>query len=402
MSAESCHAHPTVPATTACRTCFRPICSICIIPDLRKLPRCPDCTARRSAWASRAVAAIALLAAASAGAWFVRGRGGGPTPDRAVDAGAETELYDYGAAANEVHRLEGQLDKEPCDRRKIIQLGEAMLGAGDGRGTLRRAEAFFQRCGDHPRLRWLTYEAHKQLSEWDEAAGEATKLIQSNPYDADFRGWRGLAYEEKGDLDRASEDYRQALVLKPRFADLPLNLANIYERQGKPCDAILPLSQVIFYHPEAANVGALRGRIEEIGALPECASTMGEGRVQIRRRPGEALLFAKVRVNDREGGTFVVDTGATLVVLSQALAKKLEIDTRDAPKLLAQTANGPVTALAVTLDRIEVQGVKAARVPAAIVADLGRIEGLLGMSFLSRFDLKQQAGQLEITARKAR
>jgi uncharacterized Zn-binding protein involved in type VI secretion len=39
---------------------------------------------------------------------------------------------------------------------------------------------------------------------------------------------------------------------------------------------------------------------------------------------------------------------------------------------------------------------------AAIVDGLGRVEGLLGMSFLSRFDLKQQDGQLEITARRPR
>jgi aspartyl protease family protein len=399
MSAASCHAHPTVPATTSCRSCFRPICDICTIPDLRRLPRCPECSERRSGRASRALVAVVVVAAAAAAVHFVRGREGSPAAASGPDAGAP---YDYGESAGEVRRLEGLLDKEPCDRRKIIQLAEAMLRAGDGRGTLHRADAFFQRCGDHPRLRWLTYEAHKQLSEWTEAAAEATRLIDADPYDADFRGWRGLAYEEKGDLDRAAEDYRQALVLKPRLSDLPLNLAGIYERQGKPCDAILPLSQAVFHHPEAANVMALKGRIEDLGARPECAWTIGEGRAQIRRRPGEGLLLAKVRINDREGGTFIVDTGATLVALSRALADKLGIDTRDAPRLLAQTANGPSTALAVTLDKIELQGVKAARVPAAIVDGLGRVEGLLGMSFLSRFDLKQQDGQLEITARPTR
>jgi clan AA aspartic protease (TIGR02281 family) len=318
-----------------------------------------------------------------------------------VAAAAPAEApYDYGAKADEVHRLEGQLDKEPCDRRKIIELGEAMHRAGDVRGTIRRAEAFFQKCGDYPRLRWLTYAAHKQLSEWDEAAAEATKLIETNPYDADFRGWRGLVYEQKGDLDHASEDFRQALVLKPRLGDLPINLANVYEHQGKPCDAILPLVQVVFYHPEATNLGALRARIDDLGARAECAWAAGEGRAQIHRRPGEPLLLAKVRVNDRETGTFIVDTGATLVVLSRAFADKLKLDTSSAPRLFAQTANGPTTGFAVTVDKIEVQGVKAARVPAAVVDGLGNIEGLLGMSFLSRFDLKQESAQLEISARK--
>lgn len=52
------------------------------------------------------------------------------------------------------------------------------------------------------------------------------------------------------------------------------------------------------------------------------------------------------------------------------------------------------------MDKVEVQGVKAARVPAAVIDGLGSIDGLLGMSFLSRFDLKQAAGLLEITARR--
>ncbi len=395
MTAASCHAHPTAPATATCRTCYRALCDICTIPDDRMLPRCADCTARRSSRRTGVLVALALAVIGGAGFSFVRSRQPAPAAAAAPDA-----PYDYGTGAAEIHRLEGQMAKEPCDWRKIIELGEATLRAGDGRGTIRRAEAFLQACGEYPRLRWLTYEAHKQLSEWDQAAAEAGKLIESDPYDADYRGWRGLVNEQKGDLDHATEDYRQAIELKPRLGDLPINLANLYERQGKPCEAILPLSQVVFYHPEATNLGALRARVEALGARPECAWAAGEGKARIRRRPGEGLLMAKVRVNDQVTGTFIVDTGATLVVFSRAFADKLKLDTSGAPRLLAQTANGPGTGFAVTVDRVEVQGVKAARVPAAVVDGLGNIEGLLGMSFLSRFDLKQDATELSITARK--
>jgi aspartyl protease family protein len=320
----------------------------------------------------------------------------------AAAPGAPPAPYDYGASAREVRRLEDLLAKEPCDRGKIVELADIMLRAGDNRSTIRRAEAFLQKCGDHPRLRWLTYRAHKELGEWDLAAADATKLIESDPYDSDFRGWRGLAHEAQGDFERAAEDFRQAIILRPYLSDVPLTLANLYERQGKPCDAIPPLSQLVFYHPDATNTPALRARIEELGARPECASVAMEGRAQIHRRPGEGLLLAKVLVNDHEAGMFIVDTGATMVVLSHALADKLKIETRDAPTLVAETANGRTTGAAVLLDKVEVQGVKAVRVPGTVVEGLGKVEGLLGMSFLSRFDLKQDGKGLEISARPRR
>jgi len=117
--------------------------------------------------------------------------------------------YDYGAQMAEVQRLTEQLRKEPCDRHNILALGELMLGAGDGRGTLKALNAFLEKCGDYPRLRRVTLAAHMRLSEWDEATSEATKLIESDPYDVDFRVWRGLVYEQKHDWVHAADDYRQ-------------------------------------------------------------------------------------------------------------------------------------------------------------------------------------------------
>lgn len=295
--------------------------------------------------------------------------------------------------------LRAQLLREPCDRNAMLRLGEAQMREGDARGTVQRASEFFKTCGDFPRLRWLTYAAHKQLSEWEQAASEATKLIASDPYDADYRGWRGLAYEQKGDFSRAAEDFRQALLLRPGLVDLPLNLANAYEKLGRPCDAVLPLTQAVSQHPNAQNVAAVQARIAQLASSTQCAWTVGEGHAKVKTNPGQVVVV-RVRVNSRQTGQFIVDTGATLVVLSRAFAQRSGISTDGAPVLFAQTANGVTSGALVALDRVELQGVSAARVPAAVVDDLGTIDGLLGMSFLSRFDLRQSDGLLELTARK--
>jgi aspartyl protease family protein len=389
MPAASCHAHPERSATATCRGCSRQLCGACVIYDDTLTPRCVACARRRgrSSTAALITAGIVGTGALGAGVYFFQ---------------TYEPPYDYRAATADVRRLSGELQKEPCDRRKIVELSEIMLRAGDGRGTLRRADAFFLKCGDHPRLRWVTYEAHKRLGEWDQAAAEATKLIDDNPYDADFRGWRGLAYEQKGDLEHAAADFQQALALKPQLSDVPVNLAGVYERLGRPCDAILPLEQAIFYHPEARNIAGIRARVADLEAKGSCAAMAGDGRAQIRYHAGEEFLRVTVHVDDKESGTFIVDTGASFVTLARPFAGRLGLDLSHSPKVLLRTANGAQTGAVVIIDKIEVQGVRASRVPAVVVDDLGGIDGLLGLSFLSRFDLKQADGVLEIAARKPR
>jgi predicted aspartyl protease len=56
----------------------------------------------------------------------------------------------------------------------------------------------------------------------------------------------------------------------------------------------------------------------------------------------------------------------------------------------------------VTLERLEVQDAKAFRVAAVVVDDLGKLDGLLGLSFLSRFDIDQRRDAIIVRARKAR
>jgi aspartyl protease family protein len=77
------------------------------------------------------------------------------------------------------------------------------------------------------------------------------------------------------------------------------------------------------------------------------------------------------------------DTGASAVVLSYGDAKKAGIDVAALNFTTpVTTANGTGRAAVVTLDQIDVGGIKRSRVP-AFVADRGALDGsLLGMTFL--------------------
>jgi aspartyl protease family protein len=82
---------------------------------------------------------------------------------------------------------------------------------------------------------------------------------------------------------------------------------------------------------------------------------------------------------------FVVDTGASLVVLRESSAALAGIrpQARDYTAT-AVTANGKIKAARATIDRIEVGGIAVYDVPAMVLPDEALAKNLLGVSFLSR------------------
>lgn len=177
--------------------------------------------------------------------------------------------FDYGGRLSKVKGLADALEREPCDKGRLVELLDNMVGAGDYRGTLTRAETFFAKCGDLPRARWLTYEAHKRLSEYDAAVAEATKLIAADAYDRDFWWWRGNAYSLKGEHDKALADFQKVAELCPQCT-VGWQIADATEKLGRPCEGIAPLKQVVQYHPDANDIEDVLRRIAMLELKPEC------------------------------------------------------------------------------------------------------------------------------------
>jgi aspartyl protease family protein len=95
---------------------------------------------------------------------------------------------------------------------------------------------------------------------------------------------------------------------------------------------------------------------------------------------------------------FMVDTGATLVVLSQAEAQRIGLDYRDAPRGTTQTANGAVPVHLISLGRLRVGEVEVANVGAVVVpAPMPYV--LLGNSFLGRFQMRRDNDVLRLDKR---
>ena len=113
------------------------------------------------------------------------------------------------------------------------------------------------------------------------------------------------------------------------------------------------------------------------------------------------VVVIQATLNNKRSAKFVVDTGASYTLISNALARELSIDVGPSNKTLPfQTANGLINAPVTSLESIAVGGMEI-RDLATAIHDAGpdpQVAGLLGLNFLSHFrmDIDTQKGMLHL------
>ena len=96
---------------------------------------------------------------------------------------------------------------------------------------------------------------------------------------------------------------------------------------------------------------------------------------------------------------FLVDTGATMVSLSEDDARKLAIDFLKAQRGSVMTANGVARVYRVKLDTVRVGGIELHGVDALVHEGTGLDVVLLGMSFLNRVEMQRAGDRLTLKKR---
>lgn len=95
---------------------------------------------------------------------------------------------------------------------------------------------------------------------------------------------------------------------------------------------------------------------------------------------------------------FLVDTGASLVAMSEADADRIGLKYKGGQRGYANTANGQITVYHVMLDVVRVGDVQVYNVD-AMVGPMQMPAILLGNSFLTRFQMKRENDQLTLDRR---
>jgi tetratricopeptide (TPR) repeat protein len=255
-SVERCHRHPAAGAAAMCARCLQPICELCVVYT-RATTTCAPCAKalRQRALIGRIAMVVTIVAIAAGAFLYLR---------------SLPPSFDYGAQAPLVRAARQKMEAERCDHKATLELEQAILRAGDNRGTLADVDEFTKKCGEWYRVRWNSYEAYRRLNDNAHAVEEATKLIQHNPSDQDYRWWRAIAYEDLGKLVEAEADYRESLRIRPDMSNIPFNLADVLEKEGKQCDAKEVIEQFVHYHPNAASDEKVMSHIARLADAGKC------------------------------------------------------------------------------------------------------------------------------------
>jgi clan AA aspartic protease (TIGR02281 family) len=122
-----------------------------------------------------------------------------------------------------------------------------------------------------------------------------------------------------------------------------------------------------------------------------------------RVRQSGAVFLVEASLNNVTG-LFILDTGASLVSVTKSFANKAKISAHVEDKITLDTANGLSDGLLATASSVQVGNAYSTFVPVVILDDtkLGtddNVVGLLGMSFLARFDMKFGKDTVELRSR---
>lgn len=110
-------------------------------------------------------------------------------------------------------------------------------------------------------------------------------------------------------------------------------------------------------------------------------------------------LFATTATVNGVALPFLVDTGATSVSLDAAMAQRIGLNYQAGTPITAHTAAGPVRAWRVKLDQVSVGPITVYSIDATVLDGPGAGIGLLGMSFLSRLDIRREGPAMVLIKR---
>ena len=96
---------------------------------------------------------------------------------------------------------------------------------------------------------------------------------------------------------------------------------------------------------------------------------------------------------------FMVDTGATTIALSGEAAKRLGLNYASGARVPVRTASGVVPAYRITIDNVRVGDIALTNVEGLVLEGRYPEEALLGMSFLSRTQMKRDGDTLTLVRR---
>ncbi|MGG6895691.1 MULTISPECIES: TIGR02281 family clan AA aspartic protease [Rhizobium] len=384
-------------------------------PEDRNGGRLPN----RRGWFAPIVRTFFIFAALCTGIWFYlygdRVIGYVEKETGAATDPALTEVYQHFDMAPLPNIVAGRaamatylnmLHREHCDWNAVYKFANELQTQGYRREAAKVFIAFSNKCKPSNVALSAAAEILDDLSDYDGALKISNEVIAMSPGMPNLYFQRARIRENAKKYRDAIDDYYSVIGLTDNIAILNSTvfegISTSYRELGAYCEAIGPLQLWVSTNPDRNDTAVVRGIIKLYETMGKCASTYATGSDRFPTQ-GNNVILAKVSVNGTEG-TFVVDTGASFVAVSKTFAAraKLQVDSNNGISL--QTANGVSRATHTNTTTVKVGRVEASDITAVVLdndAALGNeVDGLLGRSFLSRFDVTFGSREWRIEAKK--
>jgi clan AA aspartic protease (TIGR02281 family) len=303
-------------------------------------------------------------------------------------------------------RLE-ELKREPCDQKSVGDLALMLDQLGYRREAADGLYRFFQSCEAPLSALRRSIGIYLKLTDYEKAVEVADEYIRRAPTDHEARYLRGVALEGVKDFKRALTDYADTIELfsdkKAIGSQVFTRMAGAYAALGQFCEAAAPINMWVSLDVANRDTSQTKKMVDDYEARGNCVSPKQLQKERFPLRGQKNVVTVKVEINGVQG-VFVLDTGASYLSMKSTFADRAKIPQADAGEITLMTANGTTKAKLSKADKVRLGKLEATNVPVAVQKldeksyGVG-VDGLLGMSFLSRFEVQMADGFVEVRTR---
>lgn len=213
----------------------------------------------------------------------------------------------------------------------------------------------------------------------------------------------GRAAYARGDHATAERLFAEAARRRPGDAVPRYHRAVALTELGRWAEAVGEYEAALRLNPSPEVAAASRHGLARVRPLlrtaPPPRPAAEETVVGLERQGGGWV--ATVVLNGRERARFLVDTGASISVITPEMAERLGVrPVRGAPPMRLQTANGPISAPVVSVPSLRLGDIEGHDTP-AVIHDFGfGLDGILGNTFLARYTITLDADRGVLVMRR--
>jgi len=217
------------------------------------------------------------------------------------------------------------------------------------------------------------------------------KLVeQYNHLGAAYRQ-HGTSFDDVVTKSRAEQRVRQEKLSSHR-ADVEKQIAQHKQwfENGEDLLLFRGVNRLLAESYAEKLTGQTAAVIKRIDRARAIRREMAEHTIAANERASHGLLIVEATLCGQEKCFLVVDTGATTVTLPRSLVNAMGLSARLGKPVEARLAGGiKTTGRELVIPKISVGGVEAQNVSAVVLDEpKAGVDGLLGLSFLNRFDFQ--------------